>query len=434
MTASGLVLASIGALLVCIAFVRIPVALLLTALGYFGYASLDGFANAGIMLGNEFWSAFSGTGLTVVPFFVLMGQICFRSGLSSRLYASISAFTERGASGIAAATLLACGGFAAICGSNTATAATMSSVALPELRKYGCHPAFAAGLVAVGTTLGAVIPPSVVAVVLATQEPTLSVRSLFIGGIAPGLLWLGLFMLTVWHIGRTHPEWVPAGVKSGGRRMSALLGLTETFTLFALVVGGLSFGLFTPTEAGAAGSALALAMGFVSRLLSLRGFWLAVQESLRISAMIFLLLAGAGTYGKFLAISRTPFWVANFIHGLTVSPMAILLLIFLVFLLGGMFMDALALLLITLPIFFPVIKSMGVDPLWFGLMLLVVTTFGAITPPVGTSIFVVSAISRIPLPQVFRGAAYFFPAFFLCLLIMALLPDAVLFLPRLLAP
>ena len=430
MNASILVILSILLLLVCICFLRISIGMLLTALGFVGYALLDGIDTAIAMLGNEFWSTFSNTGLTVVPLFVFMGQICFHSGLSGRLYQAIASWIGHLRGGVAAATIAACGGFSAICGSNTATAATMSVVSLPEMLKRGYHPSFAAGVVATGTTLGAVIPPSVVAIVLGIQTG-LSIRKLFIGGIVPGLMLLVLFLLTTAWVGKNKPKLAPAGERVPmTERVRALPGLLEAMILFALVVGGLSAGIFTPTEAGAAGSALALAIGIIRQGLSFRKIAKAVAETMNVSAMIFLLLAGAGCYGKFLAVSRTPFMVAEWIQSLQIAPFAVLCLIFLVYLIGGMIMDALALLLITLPIFFPLIGQLGYDPLWFCLVLLVITTLGAITPPVGASAYVVASMGKIPLAGVFRGTLLFIPAFLVCLGLMAVFPAVVLLLPN----
>ena len=429
MSPSLLVFLSIVLLLASICFFRIPIGMLLATLGFIGYALLDGTDTAVAMLGNEFWSTFSNAGLTVVPLFVFMGQLCFHSGLSGRLYQAIASWMGHFRGGVAAATLVACGGFSAICGSNTATAATMSVVSLPEMHKRGYQPAFAAGVVATGTTLGAVIPPSVVSIVLGIQTG-LSIRKLFIGGIVPGLLLLGLFLLTVIWVGKNKPALAPAGERVSMReRVRTLPGLLEALVLFTLVVGGLSVGAFTPTEAGAAGSVLALVIGVLRRGLTVRKFARAVFETMNVSAMIFLLLAGAGCYGKFLAVSRTPFMVAEWVQGLYIAPFAVLLLIFLVYLVGGMIMDALALLLITLPIFFPLVEKLGYDPLWFSLVLLVVTTLGAITPPVGASAYVVASMGKISLGSVFRGTLLFMPAFFVCIAVMAAFPGVVLLLP-----
>ena len=429
MHAAAPVLGSVLLLMAAICYVRMPIGMLLTLLGVAGYALLDGPANALSMLGNEFWGTFSNAGLTVVPLFVLMGQICFHSGLSGRLYQGIAAWIGHRRGGIAVATVGACGAFAAICGSNTATAATMSVVSLPEMRRYGYQPVFASGVIAAGTTLGAVIPPSVVAIVLGIQTG-LSIKKLFMGGVLPGLMLLGLFIATIVWMARIRPAWGPAGARASMReRLAGLPGLLEAAVLFGLVVGGLSCGVFTPTEAGAAGSALALILGGARRGLSVKKLIRAFLETMNVSAMIFLLLAGAGCYGKFLSVSRTPFMVAEWVQGVGIGPFALLLLILLVYLVGGMLMDALALLLITLPIFFPLVRDMGYDPLWFSLILLVVTTMGAITPPVGASAYVVASMGKIPLGEVFRGTLVFIPAFLLCIAVMLAFPELVLWLP-----
>ncbi len=410
-------------------FIRIPVGLLPAVLGFAGYAFLDGFDNARTMLGNEVWATFSSTGLTVIPLFVLMGQATFHSGLCSRLYAAVAAWTGHRRGGIASATLLACGGFSAICGSNTATAATMSVVALPEMKKYGYEPIFAASTVAVGTTLGAIIPPSVVAIVLSVQTG-LSTRKLFVGGILPGLALLALFVLTVILCARFKPGWAPAGGRrSNAERLGTLPGLLEAGLLFSLVVGGMAAGLFTPTEAGAAGSALAVILGFARRGLGLKGCIAAVRDTMHVSAMIFLLLAGANIFGKFIVISRVPFTLSESAVFSALPAPAVLLLVLAVFLVGGMFMDALALLLITLPVFSPLIAGLGYDPLWFCLVLMVVTTMGAVTPPVGASAFVTASLGRVPLEVLFRRILLFMPAFLICLALMVLFPDLILWLP-----
>lgn len=429
-------LVAVTLLITGVLLLRVPVALLLAVLGFCGYAALDGVENALLMLGNELWSTFSGYGLTVVPLFVFMGQLCFHSGMSERLYRAVHAFTGHRRGGIAAATLLACGAFSAICGSNTATAATMTSVALPQMRKYGYHPVIATGSIAAGTTLGVIIPPSVVAIVVGVQT-SLSIQRLFIGGIVPGLLLLAGFLAVVLAVALLRPAWMPAGMRATGvEKLRALPGLLETLALFLLVICGMSFGLFTPTEAGAVGCALALALGFFRRGLNMRGIRAALGESLGISAMIFLLMAGAAVFGKFLALTRLPFTLADAIAAWHVSGWLVLALMGVVFLAGGMVMDSLALLVMTLPVFFPLAEKLGWDPLWFCLLLIVITSMGAITPPVGVSSYVVSSMSgqvgsreRVPLDKVFAGASLFLPAFAVVLLLMAAFPALSLWLP-----
>lgn len=453
MSPAFIALVSLVFLILGIVYVRLPIGFLLAFIGIGGYAVTDGMrfgmqdglSMALNMAGNELWGTFSSYGLTVIPLFVFMGQLCFHSGLSSRLYQSVQTWCGHRRGGLSLATLLACGGFAAICGSNTATAATMSVVALPEMRKYNYHPMLATGAVVAGTTLGAIIPPSVVAIVVGVQTAQ-SIEALFMGGLIPGLILLGLFMLTVPVVLRRHPEWAPVTEKSSWKeRFKNISGILEGALLFGLVVVCMSLGLFTPTEAGAVGSTIALGIGLVRRTLTWKGFVLAIKESLSIAAMLMFLLAGASMFGKFLTLTRLPFELAEMLANLPIAEPFILLLVLLVFVVGGMVMDALALLVIALPMFFPLAETMGWNTLWFSVTLIVVTSLGAMTPPVGVAAYVVASLSggrkgeqkedgqgqteAVPLGTVFRGAMLFAPAYVLCLVLILLVPAVVTFLP-----
>ncbi len=436
MSPSLLAFLSLIVLLLGIMYVRIPIAFLLAFLGVGGYALLDGMSLALNMAGNELWGTFSNYGLTVIPFFIFMGQICFQSGLSERLYAGMQAWCGHRRGGLCFATLAACGGFAAICGSNTATAATMSVVALPEMRRYAYNDILSTGTVVAGTTLGAIIPPSVVAIVVGVQTAQ-SIEGLFLGGLVPGLVLLALFMFTVALVVKRKSHWAPvAPRKTWSQRLASLGGLAEGFLLFTLVVMGLAVGVFTPTEAGAVGSFSALLVGLVRKTLTWKSFVKALEESLSISAMLLFLLAGAAMYGKFLTLTRLPFELATTLTGLHLPEPLIFGIVLLIFVLGGMVMDALALLVIALPIFFPLAQALQWDPLWFSMVLMVVTSLGAMTPPVGIAAYIVSNLSakeesrRVPLQEVFKGALLFLPAYVLCLVLMLIFPDIVVFLPQ----
>lgn len=424
--------ASVGVLLAAILASRIPVGFAMAVIGLGGYALAMGPQAAYSMLGGEVWEVFSSYGLTVIPFFILMGQICFYSGVNERLYKAVYAWMGHIRGGIAYATVLACAGFSAICGSNTATAATMSTVALPEMKKYGYSPVLSTGSVAAGATLGVLIPPSVVLIVIGLQTG-LSISKLFMAGILPGLLLTALFLGVVWVLCKRNPAWGPAGEKSSwSRRFKALPGAIEIVILFMLVIGGLFGGVFTPTEAGAAGSAIALLISMAGRKLSFRGFLDAVNDTLRISSMIIVIILGAILYGRFLAVTRLPFAVAEWTASLALPPLCILFVICLIYIIGGMVMDALALLLVTIPIFFPVVEAMGYDPVWFSVFITVITTMGAITPPVGVTTFVVaSATPDVPMQQVFKGVTYFLAAYAVCAVLLLLVPQIVLFIPSL---
>ncbi|QGY38951.1 TRAP transporter large permease subunit [Pseudodesulfovibrio cashew] len=419
-------------LLAAIFFLRIPVAFAMALIGFGGFAYVLNWNAATGMLGTELWNVFSKYGLTVIPLFILMGQICFYSGVNERLYKSAYAWMGEIRGGIAMTTILACAGFAAICGSNSATAATMSTVALPEMKKFRYNPILSTGSVAAGATLGVVIPPSVVLIIIGLQTSQ-SIAQLFVGGMIPGILLTALFLGTVWYLCRRHPDWGPAGPKTTFReKLASLPGSIEMVILFFLVMGGLFLGFFTPTEAGAAGAALALLISVVSGGMTVKKFWLAVNDTLKISCMIMVIVLGAVLFGRFLAITRLPFEAANYVAALPVPPMLIITVICLIYVVGGMVMDALALLLVTIPIFFPVVTAMGYDPLWFGVLITVVTTMGAITPPVGVNMFIVASMSKdVTMTQVFKGVTYFMAAYCICVALLMAFPGLVTYVPGL---
>ena len=419
-------------LLAAIFFLRIPVGFAMGIIGFGGFAYVLNWNAATGMLGTEVWNVFSKYGLTVIPLFILMGQICFYSGVNERLYKSAYAWMGEIRGGLAMTTILACAGFAAICGSNSATAATMSTVALPEMKKFKYNPILSTGSIAAGATLGVVIPPSVVLIIIGLQTSQ-SIAQLFVGAMVPGVMLTLLFLLTVWILCKKNPDWGPAGPKTTFKeKLASLPGSIEMVIIFILVMGGLFLGFFTPTEAGAAGAALALLISVASRKMSFKKFWLAVNDSLKISCMIMVIILGAVIFGRFLAITRLPFEAAGWVATLPIPPMVIIAVICLIYVIGGMVMDALALLLVTIPIFFPVVTAMGYDPLWFGVLITVVTTLGAITPPVGVNTFIVASMAKdVPMTDVFKGVSYFMVAYIACIAIMMAFPGLVTFVPNL---
>ncbi|WP_320171095.1 TRAP transporter large permease [Maridesulfovibrio sp.] len=423
----------IVALLAVILFLRIPVGFAMGIIGFVGFAKVLNLKAAYGMIGTEVWNVFSSYGLTVIPLFIFMGQICFYSGVNERLYKSAYAWMGHIRGGIAMATVLACAGFAAICGSNTATAATMSTVALPEMKKFRYNPILSTGSVAAGATLGVVIPPSVVLIIIGLQTGE-SIGRLFMGGVVPGILLCCLFLLTVSFMCFRHPDWGPAGPEATLReKLSSLPGSIEMVVLFVLVMGGLFAGWFTPTEAGAAGSAFALLISLVSGKMTFKKFYAAVVDTLKVSCMIMVVMLGAVIFGRFLAVTRIPFEAAEFVAGLPIPPTVIIVLICFIYVIGGMVMDALALLLITIPIFFPIVSAMGYDPVWFGVLITIVTTMGAITPPVGVTTFIVASMAEdVSIDRVFIGVSYFMLAYVALTVLMLLCPATVTFLPSLL--
>ncbi|NLX06652.1 MAG: TRAP transporter large permease [Phycisphaerae bacterium] len=410
-----------------------PVGFAMGIVGFAGFAYVVSFDAALNMTGGTLWATFSKYGFTVIPLFIFMGQIAFYSGVNEKLYTAAHRTVGHISGGLAMATVAACTGFSAICGSNTATAATMSTVALPEMKRYRYNPMLSVGAVASGSTLGVVIPPSVVLILigLSTEQ---SISTLFYGGIGAGFLLMALLVLTVYAICRVRPDWGPVGPNFAfGQKVMALLGAYEIVVLFLLVIFGLYLGFFTPTEAGAAGSFFAIVLGLLHRKLTWKGFVSAVVDTLRASCMVITIVAGAVIFGKFLTVTRLPFDIAEWVVGLPVPGVVIIGIIFVIYILGGIVMDALALLLITIPIFFPVGIELGYDPVWFGVAVTVLTTLGAITPPVGATTYVVAAMAKddISLMGVFRGVALFVPAYIVCVILLMLFPKIVTFLPEL---
>lgn len=425
-------ISGIGILMFILFFLGMPVGFAMGIVGFGGFCYVVSLKAGLNMVGAVYWSTFAQYGLTVIPLFIFMGQIAYYSGVNEKLYTAAYRWVGHIRGGMAMATVLACSAFSAICGSNAATAATMSTVALPEMKKYGYNPMLSTGAVACGSTLGVVIPPSVVLIVigLSTEQ---SIARLFYGGIGAGIVLTLFLMGSVYLVCRRHPGWGPVGPRfSLGDRLAALSGAMEMAILFLLVMLGLYFGVFTPAEAGAAGSFFAVAISLGRGLLSWQGFFYAVKDTLRISCMVITIVAGAVIFGRFLTVTRIPFEIAAWVVALPVPKGIVIGIIFVIYIIGGAVMDALALLLITIPIFFPVATQLGYDPIWFAVTITVITTLGAVTPPVGATTYVVGAMAKdVPLEDVFKGTAYFLPAYVLCIALLMLFPQIVTFLPRL---
>jgi len=432
MSLTAIGIAGIGILLFILLFLGMPVGFTMGIVGFGGICYVISSKAALGMLGTELWNTFSSYSLTMVPLFVFMGEICYYSGLNRRLFKATHTLTSHVRGGLAMATVFACAGFAAICGSNTATAATMTTVALPEMEKYRYNHALSTGAIACGSTLGVVIPPSVVLIIIGLYTGQ-SITKLFYGGILAGLVLAALFMATIVILCVLHPSWSPAGTKKTiADKIKSLPGFIEALVLFLLVMIGLYTGIFTPTEAGAVGSLCALLISLVQRRLSWEGFKAAVVDTLQISCMVFVIIAGAVIFSRFLAVTRIPFDIADWVSGLPVPPAAVLTIVFAIYILGGALMDALALLLITIPIFFPVAMKLGYDPIWFGVIITVITTLGAVTPPVGATTYVVAGMAKdVPMESVFRGVLYFLPAYIICIALLMIFPEIITFLPNL---
>jgi tripartite ATP-independent transporter DctM subunit len=420
--------------LMCVIFLlSIPVSFAMAIVGLVGFIYVTTWTAGLNMAGSTIWNIFSSYGLTVIPLFILMGQVAFHSGVNERLYDAAYKWIGHIKGGLATATVAACAAFAAICGSNTATAATMTTVAFSQMKKYNYDPKLSLGVIACGSTLGVVIPPSVILIIigLSTEQ---SIADLFYGGVGAGLLLTFLLALTAFIVCTIKPKWGPVGPRSSWKqKWRALAGTYEMVILFVLIIVGLYAGFFTPTEAGAVGAFLTIAIGMLQKKLTLKKLKLAIIDTLSASCMVITIIAGAVIFGKFLAVTRLPYALAEWVAHLDVPKAVIMLVIFAMYVLGGAIMDALALLLITIPIFFPVAIHLGYDPLWFGVTITVITTLGAITPPVGATTYVVAGMAKdVPLSDIFHGVMYFIPAYIICIAALMIFPQIVTLLPTLL--
>ena len=420
-------------LLAVMILLQMPVGFAMAMVGFCGLWYVTGLNSALSMIGTETWANFSSYGLTVIPLFILMGTICFYSGVNQSLYDTAYKWFGRTRGGIAMATVMACAGFAAICGSNNATAATMTTVALPEMKKYRYDRALSAGSIACGSTLGVVIPPSVVLIVYGIQTGQ-SIGKLFWGSTLPGLLMAFLFVLTIYVLCARHPHWGPAGPRVRWiDKIKALPGMSEMIILFGLVMGGLYSGAYTPTEAGAAGAFFAFLIAIaIRRKLSWKGFVSAVFDALKVTSMVIVIVWGAVLFGRFLTISRLPFQAVELVSNLHIPPPLVIASILVIYGIAGMVMDALGFLLISIPIFFPIATQLGYDPIWFGVIVVLVTQIGVITPPVGVNVYVVSGVARdVPLHLIFKGVVPMLIALMLLTLLLIPFPQIALWLPSL---
>lgn len=418
-------------LLIVLFVLGMPVGFAMAVVGFCGFSYVVTPQAALNMIATDLWTTFSKYGLTVIPLFILMGYLAFNAGIAERLYDAAYKWVGHWRGGLAIATIAADEMFAAICGSNTATAATMGAVALPQMNKYNYDTRLSTGTVVTGGTLGTVMPPSVVLIIIGLQTEQ-SIVKLFLAGILPAIVLGLLFVVTIIVLCRIYPDFGPAGPKTSlVDKLKSLLGVIEAVTIFALVIGGLYFGVFTPTEAGAAGVLITLVVSFTTRKLTWKGFIRSIGDTLKISCMVYMLVTGAIIFGRFLAVTRLPFIVADFAASLPVSPYVILAMVMVIYLLGGCFMDSLGFLVLTIPIFFPLGVALGFDPIWYSIVLTMVTTMGAITPPVGVNIYVVKALAPdIELGTIFKSVSFFLLACIGSIILLIIFPQLALIIPN----
>ena len=402
-------------MLLLLMMMGMPVAFGMLLVGLVGFAVLTDFHSAQALIAQDVFDTFSSYPLTVIPMFILMGSLAFASGIGHRLYRSCYIWIGSYSGGLTIATVMACSGFAAICGSSAATAATMGRIALPEMKRFGYDDKLATGTVAAAGSLGILIPPSTILIIygILTEE---SIGKLFIAGIIPGILLSIAFIITVILLCRLDPELGPPGPStSWGEKGRAFSGIIETLMLFGLTIGGLFAGWFSPTQAGAVGAAGALFIGLVRRNLGFRKVFDAGREGILTSCMVMFIICGATVFGHFMVITDIPFALADWIGSLELPPMMIVGIIIALFFIGGFFMDSMALIVVALPIFFPTIQSLNLDTIWFGIIIVLVAEMGVITPPVGINVFVIKGIAPdIPLETIFKGILPFLRFPFAC--------------------
>jgi len=413
-------------------FSNIPVGFVMGMIGVLGFSYLKGSGPGLSILAKDFFEMFSSHSLTVIPLFMFMGQISFYSGISRRLYDTAYVMIGSLKGGLAMATVAACAGFATISGSTNATAATMATVTIPEMKRYKYDMGLAAGTVAAAGSLGILIPPSTIFIVygILTEQ---SIGKLFMAGILPGILLASLFMMAIYLQVRKNPELAPPGPKTTFlQKIKSLSGIIEAMLIFGFVMGGLFFGFFTPTEAAATGAFFTLALSVIRRQLSWQNFLKSIADTTRLSCMVMVIVAGATIFGHFMAVTRIPYTLSHWVGGLPLPPWLIMIVIIMIYVAGGCFMDGFALIMLTVPIFFPVATTLGFDPIWFGVIIVLVAEMGVITPPVGINVYVVYGVAKtIPLQTIFKGVFPFFVALIICNLLLLLFPQIATFLPGL---
>src|SRR3979490_2831436 len=414
---------------------RVPVGMAMGLVGVSGFSYLVGGTPALKLVGQTSMRTVTDYTFGVIPMFLLMGTFVSNSGMSRELFRAANGFVGHLRGGLGIATVAACGGFAAICGSSVATAATFSAVAYPEKRRFGYPQSFATGVIAAGGTLGAMLPPSTVLAVYGII-PERDIGKLFIAGIIPGLLAMTMYMLTITLIGYFRPGFLPTGPQTTWReRFAGLQNIWAPVLLFVFVIGGL-YGLpflprFTPTEAGGVGATGAVLIGIVTGRLDREKILASLLQATRTAAAVFTVLIGALIFGYFLTVTQTPQKVTEFLTGLGLGAYGVLALIMVMYLVLGCLMDAMAMIILTVPIIFPVVTQLGFDPIWFGVIIVMTVELGLIHPPVGMNVFVIkSVVQDVTFSAIFKGVLPFIATDILRLIILIAFPIIALWLPN----
>jgi len=409
---------------------RMQIGFSMAVVGFLGFALLGSLKPSFAILGMEPFKIGAAYSLTVIPLFILMGQFANYSRMGVEIYRTVYRWIGFLPGGLSMATVAACGGFAAISGSSLAAAATMGMVALPEMKRFKYDDSLATGCIAAGGTLGIMIPPSTVMIIygILTEQP---IATLFIAGILPGLLLCGLFVLTVYIMATLKPELGPPGPKfTIKEKIYSLKDTWSILTLFVIVIGGLYTGWFTPTEAAGVGAFGAFVITIVKRRLTWVNMTASLAETIRTTAMVFLILIGAHIFGYFLTLSQIPEQLSILASEAGLNRYVVLSILILMYIVLGCFMEGLAIMVLTIPIIYPLVLEMGFDPIWFGIIITLVMEMSLITPPVGINVFIISGISKdVPMYTIFRGVLPFWFAMLICIILVTLFPKIALFLP-----
>ncbi|MGF1701230.1 TRAP transporter large permease [Photobacterium makurazakiensis] len=420
--------------LLVMVFLRLPLAFAMGVVGFFGFwylvdynwmAAMSMAARRIIDTGQDY-------SLSVIPLFILMGNFVTKAGLSKELYQACNAFVGHRKGGLSMSTILACGGFSAICGSSLATSATMAKVAMPPMRKYGYSDGLASASIAAGGTLGILIPPSVMLVIYGLLTES-SIRELFAAGFIPGVLGIVLYLMAVKWVVYRNPSSAPPGERMGWKeRFIALKGISSTILLFVLVMGGIYIGAFTPTEAAGIGACGAFALAFFRGVLNYQVLRDILLDTAKTSASLFAVVISALILSNFVNRAGLPDSLIEMIQAVEMSPYLAMAVILMIYILLGCVFESMSMMLLTVPIFFPVVVQMGFDPIWFGIVVVVVTEISLITPPVGLNVFVLSGVIKdIKTSTIFKGVVPFWVADMVRLAVIVLIPGVALFLPQL---
>ncbi len=419
------------ALLLFLSFMRVPIAFSMVVVGFGGMVMAIGLQGAMANVGQTAFDAAINYELSVVPLFVLMGNFVTRARLSEELYAASNAFLGHRKGGLAMATIVACGGFSAICGSSLATAATMAKVAMPSMRKYGYDDGLAAGSIAAGGTLGILIPPSVLLVIYGILTQT-SIGKLFAAGVIPGIVAVAFYLLAVRSVIMFRPHLGPAGDRQPwSERFQALSRVWGVVLLFAIVMGGIYGGVFTPTEAAGIGAFGAFVFALTRRVLTWRVFYEVLLESAGTTAMLFAILIGALLFANFINVTDFPQRLLAIAAVFSDTPWLVILAILVIYVALGCVFESLSMILLTVPIFFPLVIELGYNPIWFGIVVVVITEISLITPPVGLNVFVLRGVlPDVSTTTIFRGVTPYWIADLFRLAVIVGFPALSLWLPQ----